>query len=158
MEMLLRRNGKMADRLTPNRRSWNMSRIRGANTAPEIAVRRLLHSLGYRYRLHLGTLPGKPDIAFPARRKAVMVHGCFWHRHINCRYAYTPKSRTSFWLDKFHRNVMRDEVAQHELHEMGWGVLVVWECEIRNLDQLRFQLVDFLGPPRASSIDGRKSE
>lgn len=135
----------MADRIEPERRRWNMSRIRGKDTTPEISVRKLLHGLGYRYRLHERTLPGRPDIVFPARRKVIYVHGCFWHRHPNCRFAYTPRSRPEFWERKFKENMARDDRNLRALREMGWNALVVWECKIRDLDRLRDELVGYLG-------------
>ena len=115
------------DRLTPNQRSENMRRIRGKDSAPERAVRRLLHKLGYRYRLHRRDLPGRPDIVFPTRRKVIFVHGCFWHRHPGCKFAYNPKSRLEFWSTKFRQNVERDNRATAMLMASGWAVLVVWE-------------------------------
>lgn len=146
----------MVDRLSPERRSRNMSRIRGKDTSPEIAVRSLLHRLGYRYRLHRKDLPGTPDIVFPGRRKVLMVHGCFWHRHPNCRYAYIPKSRTEYWTEKFERTMARDRATQRELEERGWGIMVIWECELRDLDCLKARLIDFLGSPREVGTVDRK--
>jgi DNA mismatch endonuclease (patch repair protein) len=140
----------LTDRLSPEQRSRNMARIRGKDTTPELVVRRLLHQLGYRYRLHEAKLPGSPDVVFPARRKVIFLHGCFWHRHPRCKYAYTPKSRIDFWMSKFERNVTRDARNQRALEGLGWETLVVWECEIHNLDVLRDRLVNFLGAPRAS--------
>ena len=121
-----------------------MARIRGQNTQPEVAVRRLLHARGYRFRLHRRDLPGTPDICFPGRKKAIFVHGCFWHRHQGCSRTTTPKTRTSFWEDKFRQNVVRDRVNITALAELGWGVMVVWECEARNLEMLARRLVGFL--------------
>jgi len=132
-----------------------MSRIRGKNTSPELIVRRLLHGLGYRYRLHRKDLPGTPDIAFPGRRKVVMVHGCFWHRHLGCRYAYEPKSRKDFWARKFERNVKRDREARRALMDNGWEVMVVWECEIKDRDALARHLTDFIDAP--SDLSGSRS-
>jgi DNA mismatch endonuclease (patch repair protein) len=107
-----------------------MSRIRGRDTAPELALRRALHRRGLRYRLHDAKLPGRPDIVFPSRRAVVFVHGCFWHRHDGCRIATTPKSNTAFWQAKFDRNVERDLRNCERLGELGWTVIVVWECEL----------------------------
>lgn len=132
------------DRLTPEQRSRNMARIKGKDTSPELSVRRMLHTLGYRYRLHRKDLPGTPDIVFPERRKAVLVHGCFWHRHNGCRFAYVPKTRTEFWKRKFDQNVTRDQKARRDLRKLGWKVLVVWECELRKLDRLQKRLVAFV--------------
>lgn len=125
------------DSLTPEKRSWNMSRIRGKDTKPELAVRSLLHRRGYRFRLSEKTLPGKPDIVLPKYRAAILVHGCFWHRHSGCKYAYTPKSRLDFWNRKFEENIARDENNLSRLHQAGWLPIVIWECEIkRNPDAM----------------------
>lgn len=119
------------DSLTPERRSWNMSRIKGGNTKPERLVRSLLHRMGYRFRLHRKDLPGRPDIVLPKYRRVVLVHGCYWHRHPGCRLAYTPKSNLEFWQAKFNENVRRDERQNRQLSELGWRVVTVWECETR---------------------------
>ena len=128
------------DNLSPNDRSLMMGRIRGADTRPELRVRRMLHGLGFRFRLHRRDLPGRPDIVLPGRRAAVFVHGCFWHDHAGCRYATKPKSNTAFWAQKFARNRERDAAAEWALGARGWTVLVVWECELRNPDALRARL------------------
>lgn len=117
------------DRLSKERRSWNMSRIRGKDTTPEILVRSRLHRLGYRFRLHRRDLPGNPDIVMPRFRIAIFVHGCFWHRHHNCRYAYTPKSRIPFWKLKFTQNQLRDRLVARHIRVISWRRIVVWECE-----------------------------
>lgn len=117
------------DRLAPEHRSWNMSRIRGSNTAPERTVRSVLHRMGYRFRLHRRELPGSPDIVLPKYETVIFVHGCFWHRHRKCRFAYTPKSRVEFWQRKFDENVKRDQRVYRQLRRMGWRVVVVWECQ-----------------------------
>ena len=109
-----------------------MAGIKGANTKPEMSLRRAMHHLGYRYRLHVPNLPGRPDMVFPKYGAVVFVHGCFWHRHQNCRYATTPATRPEFWERKFAENVARDERCIRKLTEMGWNTLVVWECEIRS--------------------------
>lgn len=119
----------MVDRLTREHRSWNMSRIRGRNTAPEKQVRSALHRAGYRFRLHRQDLPGRPDIVLPKHHTVIFVHGCFWHRHKNCRFAYTPKSRVRFWQDKFQSNVERDRRNVRALRALGWRIMTVWECE-----------------------------
>ncbi|MDA1164362.1 MAG: DNA mismatch endonuclease Vsr [Planctomycetota bacterium] len=124
------------DRLIQEHRSWNMSRIRGADTKPEIRVRSMLHQMGYRFRLHRKDLPGKPDIVLPKYATVVFVHGCFWHRHPGCPFAYTPKSRVDFWSKKFARNVERHEEVERELQSLGWRVIVVWECETKAADVL----------------------
>jgi DNA mismatch endonuclease, patch repair protein len=109
IQAILRSEGSsLVDRLSPEQRSRNMAQIRGRNTEPELVVRHLLHGLGYRYRLHVAGLPGRPDIVFPPRRKVILLHGCFWHRHAGCKYAYMPKSRVDFWRQKFEQNVARD--------------------------------------------------
>jgi DNA mismatch endonuclease (patch repair protein) len=120
----------MADFLTPAQRSERMSRIRGKDSQPELALRRALHRLGLRYRLHVPNLPGKPDLVFPRYKAVVFVHGCFWHRHRGCKIATTPKSNTQFWVDKFETNVSRDARNTTELRAMGWRVFVAWECDI----------------------------
>ena len=121
-----------------------MSRVRGKDTKPEMIVRRLAHALGYRFRLHRRDLPGKPDMVFPARRKIVFVHGCFWHRH-DCRKATEPKSNTEFWVKKFDENVARDMKNLSDLAERGWGALVVWQCETERPRELAERLDEFLG-------------
>lgn len=132
------------DSLAPEQRSRLMSRIRGKDTGPELKVRQLAYALGFRFRLHRRDLPGSPDLVFASRRKAIFVHGCYWHRHPGCRYAYSPKSNLDFWQAKFAANVARDEVALRALKELGWQVLVVWECETRDAEALRIRLTDFL--------------
>lgn len=120
----------MPDTLTPERRSWNMSRIRGRNTRPELLLRSLLHRAGFRFRLHAKELPGRPDIVLPKYRTAIFVHGCFWHRH-GCRNTTTPSTRREFWQAKFDANVRRDEKNRAALQGEGWTVLTAWECELR---------------------------
>ena len=121
----------MADVVTPEVRSRMMSGIRGKDTKPEMLLRRSLHALGLRYRLHVADLPGKPDLVFPRFKAVVFVNGCFWHRHAGCRYATTPATRRDFWERKFAANVARDEANQHRLLENGWRVLIVWECALK---------------------------
>lgn len=123
-------------------RSRNMAAIRGKDTAPELAVRRILHAMGLRFRLHRKDLPGCPDIVLPRHRTVVFVHGCFWHRHEGCRYTTTPKTRQEFWMAKFDSNVFRDRRYQAELNLLGWRVLVVWECELRNPESLHQRIVE----------------
>lgn len=120
----------MTDFLTPAERSERMSRIRGKHTRPEVTLRKALHRLGMRYRLHGAGLPGKPDIVFPRYKAIVFVHGCFWHRHPGCSIATTPKSNTDFWLDKFQKNIARDTKVVQALELLGWRVFVVWECNL----------------------------
>ena len=134
------------DTLTPGERSERMGRVRAKDTKPEMVVRRLVHSLGYRYRLHSRTLPGHPDMVFAGRRKAIFVHGCFWHRHhASCPLTRTPKSRLEFWSAKFDQNVKRDGECQARLRELGWALLVVWECELRDGNALAKRIIEFLG-------------
>ena len=120
----------MADRITPEHRSWNMSRIKGKDTKPEIAVRQYLFANGFRFRKNDKRYPGKPDIVLPKYHTISFVHGCFWHRHEGCKQATTPKSRTDFWLEKFQKNVQNDAKHIQELKNMGWKVIVLWECEL----------------------------
>lgn len=120
----------MADKISKETRSRNMSRIQSKNTKPEILVRKYLFARGLRYRLHLKDLPGSPDLVFPKYKKAVFVNGCFWHRH-NCRYATTPKTNREFWLKKFEKNIIRDNKNYITLGEMGWDVIVIWECSLK---------------------------
>lgn len=128
------------DSLTPERRSWNMSRIRGKDTRPEIIVRSLLHRLGYRFRLNRKDIPGKPDIVLPKHQTAIYVHGCYWHRHQGCHLAYTPKSNLDFWKKKFIRNVERDAEVRQSLNGTSWKQLVIWECETRDQTRLEERL------------------
>ena len=123
----------MTDVVDQATRSRMMSGIRGKNTKPELLVRSHLHRKGLRFRLH-ANLPGKPDLVFPKYRTAVFVHGCFWHRHPDCRYAATPKTNDEFWQTKFAANVKRDALAQEKLTTLGWRVLVVWECQTSQKD------------------------
>jgi len=115
-------------------RSRNMSAIKSKNTKPEIIVRKLLHSMGYRFRLHKKDLPGSPDIVLPKYKTVIFVHGCFWHRHKNCKYASTPKTRQEFWEAKFRENINRDKLNQENLSSKGWKIILVWECEIKDKD------------------------
>lgn len=121
-----------------------MARIGGRDTKPEMVVRRILHGLGYRYRLHARDLPGRPDIVFRGRRKVIFVHGCFWHQHEGCKDANVPKTRTAFWQAKFKGNRERDRASLQALCREGWGTLVVWECETREPDALLKRLTEFL--------------
>ena len=121
-----------------------MSRVRQKNTDPEIAVRRCLHSLGYRFRLHRRDLPGTPDIVLPKFRKVIFVHGCFWHRHHDCSKATTPKTRVEFWSEKFRANVERDEKKGQALRDTGWEPLVIWECESKDAAHLKQKLSELI--------------
>ena len=126
----------MADIVDRATRSRMMSNIRGANTKPEIRVRRFLHRLGLRFRLHPKDLPGRPDLVFPKYRTVLFVHGCFWHRHRGCRFAYVPKSNLPFWNRKFDENVVRDLKKARDLRRLGWRVLTVWECTVSDESRL----------------------
>lgn len=126
----------MVDILSPEKRSWNMSRIKSGNTKPEVLVRSLLHRMGYRFRLHRKDLPGKPDIVLPKYKIVIFVHGCFWHRHQGCKYAYNPKSRVEFWQKKFKENMERDKKNQKELGDSGWNIMLIWECETKDIEML----------------------
>jgi len=117
-----------------------MSRVRSADTSPEIKVRSTLHRLGYRFRLHRGDLPGNPDIVLPRHRTAIFVHGCFWHRHPRCKEASTPATRKGYWLPKFERTVKRDRRNRKELRKIGWEVVVVWECQTKDSRKLERRL------------------
>lgn len=141
------------DRLTPQRRSENMRRIRSQGTKPELVVRRLLHKAGYRYRLHRRDMPGRPDLVFASRRKVIFVHGCFWHQHQSeqCLDGRKPKSNTSYWHEKLERNVARDHESVAALTRQGWHVAVVWECETRDPLALLHRLTGFLGSPALTS-------
>lgn len=135
------------DRITKQQRSANMAAIRCRDTAPEIAVRRILRSLGVGYRLHGKNLPGRPDIVMRGRRRVILVHGCFWHRHDRCRFACTPKSRQDFWDDKFAATVARDLRNLRLLRESGWKVLVLWECNTTDAQMTTRQIMSFLELP-----------
>ncbi len=135
------------DTLTPTERSERMARVRNKDTTPELRVRRLVSTMGYRYRLHYKKVPGHPDLAFPGRRKAVFVHGCFWHRHPDpsCPLARLPKSRLDFWLPKLEGNRARDLRKEKQLRDLGWDVYIVWECQLRDEETLRRALHLFFG-------------
>ena len=139
----------MADKISRERRSANMSAIRSKGTKPELTVRRVLHSMGYRYTLHRKDLPGKPDLVFTGRRAIVEIRGCFWHQHPdpNCKDSRPPSSNESYWSGKLTRNVERDKANIAALEGAGWRVLVIWECEVDSKD-LTPRLQGFLGPPR----------
>ena len=123
-------------------RSRNMSAIKSKNTKPEIAVRKVLHSMGYRFRLHGKDLPGSPDIILPKYKTVIFVHGCFWHRHENCKYATTPKTREEFWNNKFRSNIERDLEIHEKIKNLNWRSVVIWECETKNMKNLREKIID----------------
>lgn len=138
----------MIDRVSPETRSAIMRSVGTKNTGPELCVRKLLHKLGYRYRLHRHDLPGRPDIVFPGRRKVVFVHGCFWHGH-KCSHGRLPRSRTEYWEPKIESNRHRDKECMRRLRASGWSTLVVWQCELKDMSRLRAKLIEFLGAPKA---------
>lgn len=137
----------MSYKISKEKRSAIMSRIRSRNTKPEILVRKLIHRLGYRFRLHAKELPGTPDIVFRPKKKAIFVHGCFWHQHdpAVCSLSKQPKSRLDYWLPKLQRNVERDAANVNLLTSLGWEILIVWECEIADTVSLECKLAHFLG-------------
>jgi DNA mismatch endonuclease (patch repair protein) len=134
------------DTLTRAERSERMARIHGTDTKPEMVVRKLVHRMGYRYRLHRAGLPGRPDLVFPSRRKVIFVHGCFWHRHraASCRLARLPKSRLRFWRPKLEENRARDLRNQSRLRRLGWRFLVIWECQLRATRGIERRIREFL--------------
>lgn len=139
----------MTDKLTPARRSENMRQIKSRDMKPEVAVRKLVHALGFRYRLHRKDLPGKPDLVFPRLKAVIFVHGCFWHQHPiranrKCLDSRLPKSNLDYWIPKLSRNQARDKANIKDLKDLGWRVLVVWECETRDLSHLQSKIIMFL--------------
>ncbi|MCE2469173.1 MAG: DNA mismatch endonuclease Vsr [Dehalococcoidia bacterium] len=143
------------DTLSKERRSENMRRIRSVDTAPEMAVRRVAHAMGYRYRLRPKTLPGRPDLVFPSRRKAVFIHGCFWHQHdaSGCRIVREPKSNQGYWTSKLARNKERDQSHGRRLQELGWRTFTIWECEVEaDLDSVGARLRAFLDPASGTKV------
>ena len=135
----------MVDQVPSKLRSKIMSRVRGRDTVPEMQVRRMTHGMGFRYSLHRQNLPGKPDLVFPSRKKVIFVHGCFWHQH-GCSKGKRPASNKEFWNAKLNRNIQRDKENILALNDLGWSVLVIWECEIKNLRQLKKRIRNFLKP------------
>lgn len=129
-----------------------MAQVKGRNTGPEKAVRSLLHRMGYRFRLQRADLPGKPDIVLPKHRTVIFVHGCFWHRHTGCKRASMPAANSDYWKRKFERNVTRDAQNRIALESGGWRVLVVWECELRDLTALQVRLSDYFNTLRVDSV------
>lgn len=141
----------MADTVSPEARSRIMARVKSKGMKPEMKVRRLLHSLGYRYRLHRADLPGRPDLVFPSRRKVVFVNGCFWHCHDGCPRVRIPATNREYWLAKLERNRARDARNIAALQEQGWAVLTMWECQLRDLPSATQQMVAFLGNPGSAT-------
>ena len=131
------------DKISPEKRSENMRRIQGKDTAPEKMVRSLIHRMGYRFRLHARNLPGKPDLVFSGRKRVIFVHGCFWHHHENCPMGAFPKSRLEFWVPKLLHNRERDLKNIAELKRLGWKVMVIWQCELSNFGKLHKKLVNY---------------
>jgi len=134
----------LTDTLSPKERSRRMSLIRGTGSAPEMKLRRLVHRMGFRYRLHVKELPGKPDLVFPSRCAVIFMHGCFWHRHKGCKLARLPKSKLEFWKPKLEANRKRDLRNQRQLKALGWRVLVVWECEMADTERVSAVVREFL--------------
>ena len=142
----------MADSLTKEKRSWNMSRIRGKDTKIEVKVRKYLFSKGFRYRKNVATLPGKPDIVLPKYKTAIFVHGCYWHRHPGCKYAYIPKTNVEFWEKKFSENMANDEKNRLKLETSGWTVITLWECDIKRRFEATMQgLIQQVGTSQLKS-------
>lgn len=134
----------MVDHVDAAKRAEIMAAVKSADTSAELTLRRLLHRAGYRYRLHDRKLPGRPDVVFPSRKKAIFINGCFWHRHENCRYATTPKTRVDFWEAKFAANVARDRRNTAALEGLGWSVAVVWQCELKRPEEVLARVTQFL--------------
>jgi len=136
------------DVISPSKRSELMRRVRPSNTRPELVVRRVVHSLGFRFRLHDAKLPGRPDLVLSRHNLAIFVHGCFWHRHPRCRKSSSPATNTDFWQSKFRANKRRDRRNVRDLTRRGWHVLIVWECETKDLEALRSRLSRVLPAPK----------
>lgn len=136
------------DHVGHDKRSEIMRAVRTKNSGPEMVVRRLIHALGYRYTLHAKKLPGSPDLVFPARRKVVFVHGCFWHGHARCSKARLPRSRTTYWGAKVETNKRRDRRNLDDLAALGWNVLVLWQCQLKDAEQLTATITEFLDNER----------
>ena len=134
----------MADIVSKKKRSEMMSGIKGKDTKPEIATRKMMYKMGLRYRLHRKDLPGKPDIVLGTIKLAIFVHGCFWHRHNQCKYSYNPKTRVNFWEKKFKDNVKRDMNNRHALEELGWKSAVIWECQTKDPDDLKKNILNII--------------
>jgi DNA mismatch endonuclease, patch repair protein len=134
----------VADHLSPEHRSWNMSQVKGRNTKPERIVRSLIHRMGFRFSLHRKDLPGKPDVVLTRFGKVIFVHGCFWHSHLDCRRATRPSTNCGFWNRKLEATIIRDAENIRNLRKAGWESLVVWECETRHIQSLTKQLDAFL--------------
>ncbi len=134
----------MADRHTPEQRRFNMQMIKGTNTKPELLLRKSLFAKGFRYRINVKKLPGRPDLVLPKYKTVIFVHGCFWHGHENCRYFVVPKSNTEFWTEKILGNKQRDSKNTVKLKELGWTVITVWECELKK-DKIEETIINLIG-------------
>jgi len=134
----------MTDVFSKDTRAWIMSQVHGKDTKPELIVRSIVHRLGYRFHLHKKTLPGKPDLVFPARQKVIFVHGCFWHGHKCHRGNRLPKTNTFYWRDKIKRNIDRYTKQKNDLKKLGWRSLVIWECQVGDLEKLQYKIISFL--------------
>lgn len=145
------------DTRTPEQRRRIMQSVKSKDTGPELVVRRLLHGMGYRYRLHRKDLPGRPDIAFGPRRKAIFVHGCFWHGH-GCSKGRLPKSRLDYWQPKVDKNRERDRTKEEQLKSLGWSVLTIWQCETKDLETLATRLQDFVDNGKTRSTSGMEGD
>ena len=144
----------MTDIFDPEKRSEIMSRIRGRDTKPELIVRRIAHGLGFRFRLHRKDLPGRPDIVFPRHQAVIVVHGCFWHRHPGCKRASSPKTRVRYWQNKFEDNVVRDKRNETALRDLGWKVMVIWECETKDHEAVAARIESFLRRDESEPDEG----
>jgi DNA mismatch endonuclease (patch repair protein) len=138
------------DHVSPEIRSRIMSAVHTRNTTPEMSVRRIVHKMGYRFRLHVSSLPGKPDLVFAGKRKLIFVHGCFWHGH-NCKYGQLPKTKTEYWAAKIAKNKSRDRIQCQRLRKLGWDVLVVWQCSLKNQPVIQKRIERFLSDAKAHS-------
>ncbi len=144
----------MTDIFDPEKRSEIMSRIRGRDTKPELIVRRIAHGLGFRFRLHRKDLPGRPDIVFPRHQAVIVVHGCFWHRHPGCKRASSPKTRVRYWQNKFEDNVVRDKRNETALRDLGWKVMLIWECETKDHEAVAARIESFLRRDESEPVEG----
>ena len=149
-----RQSRPMTDIFNPEKRSEIMSRIRGRDTKPELIVRRIAHGLGFRFRLHRKDLPGRPDIVFPRHEAVIVVHGCFWHRHPGCKRASSPKTRVRYWQNKFEDNVVRDRRNETALRDLGWKVMVIWECETKDHEAVAARIESFLRRDESEPDEG----
>ncbi|MEZ4709795.1 MAG: very short patch repair endonuclease [Caldilineaceae bacterium] len=140
-------NTRRHDNLTPSQRKRTMKSVHSKDTKPEMKVRRLIHNMGFRYRLHRSDLPGKPDLVFPSKHKVIFIHGCFWHGH-NCKRGQRmPVTNQEYWLAKLNRNKERDKNNQEKLRKLGWDVLILWECQLKDIPELKQSVIDYLSSP-----------